>query len=85
MNTASEWIEIGMDEYKAAFQELDNDGEARVFGTITDMAGQYNDGKKYLMTEWGRPGAEFPVLKSIENNLIWTYFKRNPAFEATAK
>lgn len=44
----------------------------RVFGTITDT-GDYNGGP-HIMTEWGLPGADYPLIKSDEKSGVVTYW-----------
>lgn len=44
----------------------------QVFGTITDM-GSYN-GYEHIMTEWGLPGADYPLVKVDSKGGIASYW-----------
>jgi hypothetical protein len=70
----SYWREISNAEYKAILNPIYEAGiEPVVFGTCTDMAGQWNDGKPYIITEWGLKNDPNPLVRyeSRDNAERW--------------
>lgn len=44
----------------------------QVFGTVTDL-GEYSD-HEHIMTEWGLPGADYPLVKVDSKGGIASYW-----------
>lgn len=44
----------------------------QVFGTITDMG--ESSGHEHIMTEWGLPGADYPLIKVDRKDGIASYW-----------
>ena len=64
------WIPTSAKAY-SALREFHGDA-MRVHGTITDM-GDYT-GSSHIMTEWGLPGAGYPLIKRDDRAGVSSYW-----------
>lgn len=58
--SAVRWVKTTREVYDAIYGQHRN--ELRVHGTISDSGG-YHGGEPRIMTEWGLPGADYPLIK----------------------
>ena len=73
MDLEVRWIETTHEVYQAIYDQ--HREEFGVFASCTDMTGDtFGGGQKYILTEWGFKGAEFPILKSECHGKEWTYY-----------
>lgn len=64
------WLKTTREVYYAIYGQ--HHKELAVHGTVTDT-GNYN-GEPHIMTEWGLPGADYPIMKYDrrgEENTYW--------------
>lgn len=68
--SAVRWVKTTREVYDAIYSQHRN--ELRVHGTISDSGGY--TGEPRIMTEWGLPGADYPLIKYDirgENTTYW--------------
>lgn len=59
------WKEISQHAYCVLVESLGGYKAMKVFGTITDIGGQY--GEPEVMTEWGPKEGDYPFVKTSRN------------------
>ena len=64
------WIPTSGEVYGVL--RADHREHMQVHGTITDL-GEFS-ASKHIMTEWGLPGADYPLIKFDERNGVVTYW-----------
>lgn len=63
MSADVRWIETTREVYAAIYAEFR--GKLQVHGTISRPENDWH-GERRMMTEWGLPGADFPIIKHDE-------------------
>lgn len=59
------WAEVSYHAYSVMVAALGGYDAMKVFGTVTDMSGQY--GTPLVSTEWGLKDADYPMFKAERN------------------
>ena len=60
MSADVQWLETTREVYSAIYSAFR--GQMQVHGTISRSEDDWY-GERHMMTEWGLPGADFPIIK----------------------